>query len=105
MNGWWWNWNSGSGWPAIASFQPPEYHAQLRFLSLSRSPMLGRPWLGSRAAAATVDGCGVLTLNVVLTAKPSGVTEPSAVMIPLPSSFATALPRALWNDGAPAPTR
>src|SRR5215831_970162 len=105
MNGWWWNWYRGSGWPAIASFQPPAYQAQLTFLSFRRSPMLGRPWLGSSEAAAVVAGCGWLTLNVVLTAKPSGVTEPSWVMTPLASSLATALAGALKNDGAQAQIR
>src|SRR5207249_9541197 len=82
----------------------PAYQSQLSFLSLRRSPMVGRLWLERREAAAAVAGCGALTLKLVLTANPSGVTAPSWVITPFASSLATELAGAFRNEGEQAQT-
>src|SRR5690348_3158295 len=68
LNGWWWYWNSASGLPALASLQPPEYQAQVTFLSESSSPIVvmvcgGTRMAGSEALAAygLLMGCDVFT--------------------------------------------
>src|SRR6266852_3529924 len=99
MNGWWWNWYSGPACPARASFQPPAYQAQEIPFSDNRSPMVANVWFGTSDAAGTVEGCGAFTEKAVLTAWPSGVTNPSLTRAPLASSCATALAGAPGNVG------
>src|SRR5260370_16359395 len=102
MNGWWWNWYSGSGWPASASFQPPAYHAQEIPLPDRRSPIVAKVWLGNSRFAGTVAGCGALTLKAVFTAKWSEVTNPSFTMLPLASNVMIELVDAVGNTGGRA---
>src|SRR5207249_4272627 len=96
-----------------ASFQPPEYQTQSTFLSVSRSPIVGFVWFGTSCSAGVVAGCGVLTEYDVLTAKPSGVTNPSLTgkpvagsrsrrPVPASPSLATTLAGALGNVGVAA---
>jgi hypothetical protein len=70
---------------ATAAFQPPEYQTQSTLLSDRRSPIVGFVWFGTSCSAGVVAGCGVLTEYDVLTAKPSGVTNPSPTGTPLES--------------------
>src|SRR5262249_31658113 len=107
--GWWWYWKAfwvvatpaSEAFPAAApasleicaaataSFQPPEYQAQVMFLSERRSPMVGNVWLGmSVFGSATLFGCGVLTEKEVLTTNPSLVTWPSLTGNPVTGSRA-----------------
>src|SRR2546423_1287394 len=102
MNGWWWYWKSGDAWPATASFHPPAYHAQLIPFSDKRSPMVANVWLGTSRLTGRFAGCGEFTLNAVLTAYPSGVTNPSVRMLPLESTFATTAGGAAGKTGVRA---
>jgi hypothetical protein len=54
--------------PARASRHPPEYHAHEIPLSSRRSPIVGTVRFGRRRLGFTLCGCGVFTVNAVLTA-------------------------------------
>src|SRR5689334_11082475 len=87
----------------MASFQPPEYQAQEIPLSLSRSPMVGAVCSGTRfRVLVMLAGCGLLTVNEVLTTEPSGKTLPSLTMTPFASTWATCAVGALGHTGVQA---
>ena len=74
----------------------------------AKSPVDGFFRLTERGTSVGRDvfaGCGVLTVNAVLTTKPSGVTEPSWIMYPRPSSCAFIDDGAFGNRGACSATK
>ena len=60
----------------------------MRPASDNRSPIVGFVWFGTSCAALALAGCGALTVNEVLIAKPSGDTNPSDTRFPPASSTA-----------------
>src|SRR5215475_11100351 len=90
----------------MALSQPPEYHAHDTPASLSRSPIVVAVCSGTSIdVSVMLAGCGLLIEYDVLTAKPSGVTWPSLVMIPSEPSCATMLAGASGHVGAQAQIR
>jgi hypothetical protein len=72
--------------------------------SVSRSPIVGMVWTGSRKDGERCGSCGPPIGSSVLTAKPSGVTAPSASSTPALSTLATIRGGAFGYTGVHAQT-
>src|SRR4051812_21820981 len=83
---------------------PPAYHFHDTPTESSRLPICGIVCAGSSTAGLVSDGACRKIERVVLTAKPSGVTEPSVMTLPLASSTALAVAGAVGNTGEQAQT-